>query len=121
MSQLDPPSNESSADSKSNPRYSVGSCPICEQGLCSIRACGLVNDRPTYGLVVCDECEAIWLQPDLNGVHVYADAENPKCPVDQSHLYRGNSRWATPSDIDQLGWSDAVNPDLTYDPDSDES
>ncbi|EGF27886.1 hypothetical protein RBWH47_01129 [Rhodopirellula baltica WH47] len=108
-------------DSNSDVRHSVGSCPICEQGLCSIRACGLVDDKPSHGLVVCDECEAIWLQPNIQGVHIYADAETPKCPIDQSPLYQGNNRWATLDDIDRLGWSDAVSPDLTYQPESDDS
>lgn len=106
------------ADSKTATRYSIGFCPICGGGLCSIRACGLTNDQPSHGLVICDECEAMWLQPNLNGVHLYPDSETPLCPIDQTPLYQGCNRWATPADIEQLGWTESVNADLTYRPES---
>lgn len=108
-------------DSKTATRYSIGFCPICGGGLCSIRACGLVDDQPSYGLVLCDECEAMWLQPDLKGVHLYPDSETPLSPIDQTPLYEAGHRWATLEDIDQLGWMDSVNADLTYQPESKDS
>jgi hypothetical protein len=40
----------------------VGSCPCCGQGLLGIRICC----EQGMGLVVCEECEAIWVHPDLS-------------------------------------------------------
>lgn len=106
-------------------RYSVGQCPICGGGLCSIRAYfddENGGEKLTHGLVVCDECEAIWLQPDTKGVHVYADSESPLCPVSGKPLYAPQySRWANADDVAALNWSDAVDSSLTYDPRGDQS
>lgn len=124
-------------DASTGPRHSVAHCPICDGGLCSVRAffdhsvvpnplaanepnIAEVSRKLSHGLVICDECEAIWLQPDIRGVHVYPDAQTPHCPVTGKPLYDWQtSRWATSEDVASLGWSDAINPSLTYDPSGD--
>ncbi|MDA8743786.1 hypothetical protein N9N28_04035 [Rubripirellula amarantea] len=99
-----------------SPRHSIDFCPICGGGLCGLRIYGIGENSPAntppHGLVICDECEAIWLEPDTSTVHVYPDLENPVSPVSGEPLWGETSRWATIEDIKQLGWLDAVNRDL---------
>lgn len=96
-------------------RHNVSSCPICRDGLCGVRAYFDSSGELAHGLVVCDECEAIWLQPDTGGVHVYAAPESPRCPISGVGLYdRVFSRWANEDDIVALGWSAAIEPELTF-------
>lgn len=110
-----------------NPKHSIDFCPICGGGLCGIRICGLSEDGTSvipirgtdtpHGLVVCDECEAIWLEPSVASDHQYPDAEDAKCPICNDSLWGKNSRWANREEIDALGWSAAVNPNLDVRPD----
>jgi len=94
----------------------VSSCPICGDGLCGVRVYFDSSGTLTHGLVICDECEAIWLQTDTSGVHVYAASESPRCPISGVGLYdRVVGRWANEEDIATLGWSDAIQPALTFD------
>ena len=108
-----------------NPKHSIDYCPICGGGLCGIRICGLssdssVSDSPVlgrrgdniHGLIVCDECEAIWLDPNVSTDHLYPDPVHALCPVCRDPLWGDNSRWASHADIEALGWSDQVNHDL---------
>lgn len=102
------------------PLHSVSACPICGGGLCGIRVCGLPtsnaaeNHQPSslHGLVVCDECEAIWQEPDTSTPHVYPNSEDARCPVCDESLWHGKSRWAGLQDIALLEWSAAVDPKL---------
>jgi len=96
------------------PLHSIGHCPICGGGLCGIRIC--TGDDPTEqlpatGFILCDECEAIWMQPELSGDHLYADPENPNCPVCRGNLWR-TSRWATREEVEHLGWTAKILSDL---------
>ena len=70
------------------------------------------NSESPHGLVVCDECDAIWLEPDLTTAHQYPDVKNAKCPVCHDALWGANSRWATRDDLARLGWELAINPAL---------
>jgi len=98
------------------PEHSIDYCPICGGGLCGIRICGIQTDAP-HGLVVCDECEAIWQQPDITTEHGYPDAGNARCPKCEAPLWGEQSRWATLEDCVALGWEHAVNPALDCQPD----
>jgi len=110
-----------------SPKHSIDFCPICGGGLCGIRICGLPaqgdntlagqQDATTHGLVMCDECEAIWLEPDVSSDHQYPDAETAACPVCTQTLWGENSRWADQDDIQTLGWSASVNHELDVNPD----
>lgn len=71
----------------------------------------MTDDQP-HGLIVCDECEAIWLEPDSTSQHLYPDAEDPCCPICQKALWGSQSRWANWDDCAQLGWLDYINPQL---------
>lgn len=99
-------------------RYSVAACPVCGGGLCTVRVFLAPDGSLDHGLVVCDECEAIWLQPDVAVRHVYVDPEAPTSPISGQPLYdRHASRWAEWSDIESLHWTHAIDPSLTYDAD----
>jgi hypothetical protein len=102
-----PPSDSS----PSVPLHSVDECPICGCGLCGIRICGLGTERP-HGLVVCDECEAIWTEPDTSVANLWRDPEDPRCPICQEPLWGAQSRWARREDLELLGWQHAFDPEL---------
>jgi len=109
-----------------SPKHSIDDCPICGGGLCGIRICGsptradhqeqpIAPDDASHGLIVCDECEAIWLAPDTSTDHQYAEAENAACPVCSEPLWGPQSRWASLDDIQSLGWTSAVDRNLDID------
>lgn len=93
--------------------FSIEQCPICQGGLCGIRICGLDTDRP-HGLVVCDECEAIWLQPDVKTEHQYPDSRDSRCPACSAALWGPHSRWADWEDVCRLGWGALIDPGLVW-------
>lgn len=105
-----------------SPRHSIDFCPLCGGGLCGIRICSIQSENISaldpnkpesfHGLVVCDECDAIWLEPDLNTAHQYPDVENAQCPVCDAALWGSNSRWATSDDLILLQWDMAIDPAL---------
>ena len=109
------------------PKHSIDFCPICGGGLCGVRICGVPpNEKKTFaklendaahGLIVCDECEAIWLSPDVTTDYQYADSEDARCPICLASLWSETSRWADQADIDLIGWSAAINHDLDANPD----
>ncbi|QEG38937.1 hypothetical protein [Roseimaritima ulvae] len=99
------------------PQFSIDQCPLCKTGLCGIRICGIHTDTP-HGLVVCDECEAIWQQPDTTSEHLYPDSENARCPICEAPLWGDASRWATADDCRALGWEQAINENLNADPEA---
>ncbi len=127
-----------------SPKHSIDFCPICGGGLCGIRICGLessdkdpaanhANGKPVsegdsaghgaahrdsaHGLIICDECEAIWLEPDVSSDHQYPCPEDAACPICSRPLWGPNSRWADLADIETIGWASAVNHDLDVNPD----
>ena len=72
------------------PHHSIDFCPICGGGLCGIRIVGDsgdVDQSPPHALIICDECEAIWLEPDVSTVHQYPDLENAVSPVGGQPLW----------------------------------
>ena len=102
-----------------SPNHSIGFCPICGGGLCGIRVCGCsVGDESEneparlHGFIVCDECEAIWLQPDLASLHQYPEAVAPQCPICSEPLWGGQGRWANLDEVASLGWTGHVCRDL---------
>lgn len=126
------------------PLHSIDFCPICGGGLCGIRIigsppAGSAEDSPVenaaenaavansefdsqthlHGLVICDECEAIWLEPDVSTVHQYADLENAVSPINGQPIWGGSSRWASMEEIELLGWTEAVNRELDAEVDFD--
>lgn len=87
----------------------IGHCPICNSGLCRIRACGGADSQP-HLYAMCDECESLWLQPTTSGEdRIYADMDNPKCPVCSLDLYGQQADWASLAAIKGSAWEAAAN------------
>ncbi len=86
--------------------------------MCGIRIYGVNQDNETeqthspHGLIICDECEALWLEPDTSTPHQYPDLDNPVSPINGEPLWGEHSRWATIEDVESLGWLEAINPAL---------
>ena len=93
----------------------AGNCPVCQCGLRRIRV-SETADGELRGYVLCDECEAIWLTPDATSDYRFPRAEKPECPVSGGPLYGPQSRWATVSDVQALGWLDQVTIDTGIEP-----
>ena len=94
------------------PLHSIDECPVCGCGLCGIRICGYQTDEP-HGLIVCDECEALWIEPDTCSPHVFRNSENPCCPICGEALWSSHSRWAYREDLARLGWLWQADPALS--------
>lgn len=97
----------------STPLFSVGSCPVCGDGRCGIRIYHAELPR-AYGLVICDECEAVWTQPDLSAKPVFAPSEEARSPIDGWPLWDNKSHWADLQECGRLGWLSAIDPQLIY-------
>ncbi len=106
-----------------NPRHCVSICPICGGGLCGVRVCGVsvpstdesveTAEQPQpHGFVICDECEAIWQEPDVSTVHQYPSVTDPKCPICSEPLWGQQGRWADAADLKALGWEAAIDHSL---------
>jgi len=96
----------------SYPLHSVDVCHVCGCGLCGIRICGLSTEHP-HGLIICDECEALWTEPNTHADPIWRDAENPTCPICGQPLWGPDSRWANRGDLVHLGWQKRINPILS--------
>lgn len=83
----------------------VGNCPICQCGLRRVRACTGSHAQPgLHGYILCDDCETLWMEPDVQSKHVYPDSDSPCCPVCQQPLFGTQARWANEQDLWELGW-----------------
>lgn len=58
---------------------------------------------------LCDECEAIWLKPDLQAERIFPDAENATCPICNADLFGSQARWATKQELHGTSWSEATS------------
>ena len=84
--------------------FYVGTCPVCEQGTLGLRVCGGRQDV----VVLCDECDAVWLYPDCVGEAIYPQQPDLPCPKCGGSLHKENSHWASRAEIEQAGWSAAI-------------
>lgn len=89
------------------PLIYLGTCPVCDGGLCRVRVCGVAQNQ-LHPLAVCDECEAIWTEPDLAQPHTYSRAESPISPVTHDPIWSEANRWATVEDVCWMGWYEFV-------------
>lgn len=91
-----------------SPWIHIGECPVCVDGLCRVRSCeDQQGHRHLYAM--CDECEAIWVQPDTSSQRIYPRGEDPLCPVCSRPLFGDQARWAEPEDfVASSDWSIAA-------------
>lgn len=85
----------------------LGVCPICDGGLCRVRTCGVAKKK-LYPLAVCDECEAMWTEPDLRCSHFVSTPSEARSPVDGEPIWQEPNRWATVEDVYFFGWYEYV-------------
>ncbi len=97
-----------------SPWIHIGECPVCADGLCRVR-CSVTEDGMKHLYAMCDECEAIWLEPSTSAKHQFPDPEDPLCPLTSIPLYGSSSRWATTEDIQGTDWENEVVVDLPSD------
>ena len=95
------------------PRHSVGPCPSCGDGLGGIRIYTSGNGT-TYPLVVCDECDAVWTEPDLSRRPTFPDPEDARSPIDGQPLWGADSHWADLAECAACGWLAQVDPTLHH-------
>jgi hypothetical protein len=96
------------------PWIHIGECPLCGNGLCRLRY-GVDPQGVKRLYAMCDECEAIWLKPDLLSKYQFPDAEDPLCPISGEALYGPKSGWARPEDLQGTDWESEVIIDLPVD------
>jgi hypothetical protein len=84
--------------------YYVGTCPVCEQGTLGLRVCAGQGDL----VVLCDECDAVWLYPDCAGEAIYPEQPTLPCPQCGESLLEASSHWADEQEIQRAGWSAVV-------------
>lgn len=90
------------------PWIHLGECPFCVNGLCRVRSCEDEQGR-IHLYAMCDECEAIWIEPSMDSKHVFPRAENPLCPTCARPLYGSQAHWSRPEEVTaEPNWSVAA-------------
>jgi hypothetical protein len=77
-------------------------CPICIHGVIGIRRC---SDGSTL-VLMCDECEAVWLDPTQLSPGSALDAGPPDWTVGNTGaaVAGGKADWASRADISAARW-----------------
>ncbi len=90
------------------PWIHIGECPLCVNGLCRIRSCEDEQGR-VHLYAMCDECEAIWTEPNTDTKKVYPKAVDPLCPICARPLFGPQAHWAQPEEVTrEPNWSVAA-------------
>jgi hypothetical protein len=84
--------------------YHVGICSICHEGALGIRICGGCE----AAVVLCDECDSLWLEPDCAEPPIFLKQPDAPCPNCAASLYQDPSHWADQVEIEQHGWTEFV-------------
>ncbi len=78
--------------------YASSECPVCKGGTVGFRKC---SDGKTV-VLVCDECDAVWLLPDVISAESAVFLSSPEFRIESlgcSIATAAGSRWATLDDI----------------------
>lgn len=82
----------------------VGRCSVCEEGSIGIRVAA--SGKAVVGM--CDECDTVWLDPQLrDGPHFPAQPDLP-CPKEGSSLRNPPAHWASATEAADAGWTNAI-------------
>lgn len=84
--------------------YYTGICPACEQGTLGLRICSSQQDL----VILCDECDALWLSPDTSAPPLFPDQPELPCPACEGNLMDPPAHWASLGELFQRGWLPAV-------------
>lgn len=87
-----------------NSLFYVGFCSSCETGPLGVRVCGNC-DKP---IILCDECDAIWMDVDRSAPPTFPEQPDLPCPHCKSSLLSEKSHWANRSELESAGWLAAV-------------
>jgi hypothetical protein len=82
--------------------YLLGSeCPVCGVVALGIRVCVGTDESL---IVLCDECDSIWLDPELKDGSYASEHPEWLCPDSDRTLKSPKSYWATEEQIKAIGW-----------------
>lgn len=81
-------------------------CPICGGGSIGFRRCGGI----TKLVLMCDECDAVWLEPTETSAASALFPEGPDFRVPGCTFTVGGTgaRWATWDEVAAAGWKEYV-------------
>jgi hypothetical protein len=81
----------------------AGECPICGTGNRAVFRCG---DGGTF-VVMCDECDAVWLDPGSLGPadSVFTQEPQFRIPGTEASLVGPGAGWATAEEVERIGWA----------------
>lgn len=82
--------------------HHIGLCPACKQGVRGIRQCH------THGVIVCEECDAVWTAPEPADDYAFPQQPDLPCPICSRSLWGEGTHWASEAEIAALGWSDRI-------------
>lgn len=85
----------------------IGECPVCVDGLCRVRCCESEQGEG-HLYAMCDECEAIFLEPSTSSERSFPSAESPDCPICARPLYGPQAHWATAQELEHTDWNAAA-------------
>ncbi len=88
--------------------FYVGFCAVCGEGTLGIRMCAGQKGERQHGVVLCDECDAVWTTLDTSQAPVFPEQPDLPCPICSASLVRHAAHWATAEEIDRLQWRHAV-------------
>ena len=80
--------------------FYVGFCRVCGTGPLGLRSCGACSAV----VILCDECDAMWTDADLNAEPSSSGEGDSLCPLCNGSLIATPSRWATEKDLESVDW-----------------
>ena len=80
--------------------YSIGECEICGTGPLGIRVCGRCGEV----VILCDECDAIWIDGQISGKPVFFEDPDLPCPGCSDSLWEPPAHWASLEEIEATEW-----------------
>jgi hypothetical protein len=86
--------------------YIAKRCSVCETGNIGFRRC---SDEKAL-VLMCDECDALWLSPTTVGPEhaLYARPPDFKVPGMGCAIAGGQAGWASRDEVSRQGWIESV-------------
>ena len=82
----------------------VGTCSVCGTGAIGVR----VGASPRCVVGMCDECDTVWLDPQLKDGPHFPEQPDLPCPREGSSLRHPPAHWANKAEAAAAGWGGAV-------------
>ena len=86
------------------PWIHIGECPVCVNGLCRVRTCRDASGKNHF-YAICDECEATWIESDVDSKRSFPNAQDPVCPICGAELYGKQAHWSLPDELAHTEWA----------------